>query len=516
MAAPQLPASDRIIEKNFLKWFQKYIKALCLEQDKVVLDGENIVMSNLVVSGKEPRRRSPEDYRYIPSVADFTKYMSLMNGSTFHDDSVQSSLLDEISVHCRGSPIKAAAQAAAILPPAVPPVFNKWNSTNTTDYQKEHYTEYRCLPSENLDVTLKIPSSLIKLLDQAVRAVCPDSVNSSSSSHKVTVNIDIATDSDDSLEFDLEELKHLKLNTDSRRPLYPMSYVITDVNALLALIVVLKCYPERWWEEFFWDAWLAVTIQMHILGNLDSLEDQLFKDKHSTKYWKKINVTEPELFPSLWMTTKGVFYAERLVDDPRNVKYLLLGQDPVATKASRKATGIAFHNIGDNNPSITGMSNYHLDCKGNKPKEYCKQRPGLLLVNTIRCIFEGGKSMDGNICHLAWTAYTLKLAHYFGTHNDKDVMVFCNPDFKPCLTDKYLPEVVPTNKLLRVPHPTKFQQYIKKYTKDDMKIEPIRKIQKELKDFTKTISNRYTCSMQLAVAIAIAIASLFIYYYCVM
>ena len=182
------------------------------------------------------------------------------------------------------------------------------------------------------------------------------------------------------------------------------------------------------------------------------------------------------------MTKKGVFYAESLVGDPKNVQYLLLGQDPVRASSyrsnPRKATGIAFHNIGDDNPSITGMKAYQLDCKGNKPEEYCEK--GLLLVNMVRCIFQGSKSMEENICHLAWTAYTLKLAHYFGTCNKKYVMVFCKSErFSPRLTDEYLPKVVPGERLLHVPHPSRIYSYVTHYKNDNEKMKPIKRVTNE-------------------------------------
>lgn len=436
------------------------------EQYEVVLDGNNIVVSPI---SKEARK--PEDGILVTN---FQKYVSLMNSSTgFQDRTLVSDLLHEISVHCssRGKPDFTAA--ATVLPDCsgVPLIFNKW-ARNTTDC-----IEYNCLPtSKELNVFLKIPSSLTKLLDDAVKRVV--NPKSSSTTHEVTVRIGISATSDPSVAELAASLQALDINAEA-------GYFITDVNALLALIVVLKCYPKKWWEEFFWDAWLAVTIQMYILGNPESLQND------HLKHWQKIDdVTKAELFPCLWMTTKGVFYAESLVDDPNNVQYLLMGQDPVSMKAPlskiRKATGIAFHNIGDDNPSIRGMSIYELDCEGNKPEEYCKKRPhGLLLVNMVRCIFNGGKSMDGNICHLAWTAYTLKLAHYFGTCKNKYVMVFSkSEDFKPCLTDEYLPKVIPTKKLLHVPHPTRVAKYCEKYQNDAVKMMPIKKVCKKLKNFT--------------------------------
>ena len=133
----------------------------------------------------------------------------------------------------------------------------------------------------------------------------------------------------------------------------------TNVQAILALVIVLTCYPEEWWDEFLWDAWLAVTIQLGLLRKIDGN-----------------NNPGNEVFPCLWM--KQVFLTERLVGSPKKVYCLLMGQDPVYEENTRKdiylshlraATGIAFHNIGDRNKSIEGMTtHYGLDCTGDWPE----------------------------------------------------------------------------------------------------------------------------------------------------
>ena len=159
------------------------------------------------------------------------------------------------------------------------------------------------------------------------------------------------------------------------------------------------------------------------------------------------------MFPSLWM--KQVFLAERLVDFPQKVQCLIMGQDPACKESSnnlsnlRSATGVAFHNIGDDHSSIVGMNEkYDLDCTGDKPIQYC--RDGLLLVNMIRCIPKDSKSMDANPYHDAWFVYSLKLAKYCGEHN-KPVVVMCNMDFKPDL----LSSIKTVNdKAKRVQHPS--------------------------------------------------------------
>jgi len=35
-------------------------------------------------------------------------------------------------------------------------------------------------------------------------------------------------------------------------------------------MVVVKNYPMGWWQFFFWDAWLAITIQLGLLKKIDS------------------------------------------------------------------------------------------------------------------------------------------------------------------------------------------------------------------------------------------------------
>lgn len=37
---------------------------------------------------------------------------------------------------------------------------------------------------------------------------------------------------------------------------------ISDAQAMIALAIVLKCYPKAWHQQFFWDAWLAITMQL--------------------------------------------------------------------------------------------------------------------------------------------------------------------------------------------------------------------------------------------------------------
>ena len=116
---------------------------------------------------------------------------------------------------------------------------------------------------------------------------------------------------------------------------------VTDVQAILALVVIVKCYLEDWWEHFFWDAWLAVTIQLGLMKKIIS------------------NVVDlkNEIFPSFWL--HQVFDAELLLEDLCTVKHIIMGNDPLSGtslrqfKHVRRATGIAFHNV--EGKSVTGM-----------------------------------------------------------------------------------------------------------------------------------------------------------------
>lgn len=203
---------------------------------------------------------------------------------------------------------------------------------------------------------------------------------------------------------------------------------VTDVQALLALVVALKCQPPSW-RRFIWDAWLAITIQWDLLK------------------------TDKEVFPCQWM--KQIFYAESFVK-LKDVKCLLLGQDPVSTPNEttdltdlRKATGIAFHGIGNDNSSIEGMKeHYGINCFDDGPIDLCKS--GQLLVNMIRTIGINDRSVSNNSCRGAWIAYTLRLAHYF-TKKGKPVIVFCK--FPAALPEMYMPTACVDPNLTRVPHP---------------------------------------------------------------
>jgi len=85
---------------------------------------------------------------------------------------------------------------------------------------------------------------------------------------------------------------------------------------------------------------------------------------------------------------KQIFYADTLVK-LKDVRCLLLGQDPVSMPNEttdltglRKATGIAFHGIGNDNSSIEGMKeHYGINCFDDGPIDLCKD--GRFMVNMI-------------------------------------------------------------------------------------------------------------------------------------
>ena len=261
---------------------------------------------------------------------------------------------------------------------------------------------------------------------------------------QVTFSVDIKQHLDSLLhdKYEQQPSYNITINVTARpRPTEHINiYRVTDVQTLLALVVVLKCYPEGWWDNFFWDAWLAVTIQLNLLE------------------------TNNEPFPCLWM--KDVFRAEKLVETPERVRCLIMGQDPVGRGDAsylRKATGIAFHKIGDRNPSILGMrQKYGLDCSGEKPIQHCKD--GKLLVNMIRCIPLGAWSMNNNPFYDAWFVYSLKLANYFG-ENNKPVVVTCNRNYSPSLM-KYILQVNPQAE--RVQHPGYDVEQVDKETFEEL------------------------------------------------
>ena len=208
--------------------------------------------------------------------------------------------------------------------------------------------------------------------------------------------------------------------------------MVNDAQVLIALVIVLKCYPPQWRQNFFWDAWLAVTIQL-------CLSAKLGPDK----------VT----FPCVWM--RQAFDAERLAMSPERVQHLLFGKDPVSKTSTYglnelcKATGIAFHAVGDDNPSIKGMkTHYGLNCDGDNPKQYISS--GLFMVNLIRCIGENDESLSRNSCRGAWIAYTLKIIHHFSCKH-KPVMVFTTAS--SALPEIYIPAVC-SGDIVRVPHPS--------------------------------------------------------------
>ena len=314
---------------------------------------------------------------------------------------------------------------------------NSWQKVPNCGDQEGIY-HYNCLNTAALDIIVEIPSSLYALLTEAMQATNNKTEMSCKqiATHRIKCTIKTKKAAGDtSVSQVTNELAELKLNPND------VDANITDVNALLALIIVLKCYPKDWKSLFFWDAWLAITIQLFVLGNPQNTN---------------------EVFPTLWMDWQGVFFAESQVS-PEKVKCLLLGQDPVPkhfpVPGMRKATGIAFHNIGNNNPSVFNMDkHYKLDCSDDKPITHCSR--GILIVNMIRCIFKDSNSMSQNIFRIAWTLYTLKLAHHFSQQEKvSKIIVFCLSPYQPDLAYKYLPKVVSSQKFMHVHHPSRVRKH---------------------------------------------------------
>ena len=290
---------------------------------------------------------------------------------------------------------------------------------------------------KGLELIVTIPKSLTGVLTAGINGTYKPEAESSK--HKITVVLRIskpdgtlytANGSDMT-----KHIPYLKYNhSDQFSITFKMKELnetvfdgeVTDVQGLLALVVALKC---QLWKRFIWESWLAITLQWHLLEN------------------------DKEVFPCQWM--KQMFYAESLVK-LKDVKCLLLGQDPVSTPNEttdltdlRKATGIAFHGIGNDNSSIEGMKeHYEINCFDDGPIDLCKD--GQVLVNMIRTIGIKDRSVSNNSCRGAWIAYTLKLAHFF-SKKGKPVIVFCK--FPAALPAMYMPTACIEDNLTLTSHP---------------------------------------------------------------
>ena len=144
-----------------------------------------------------------------------------------------------------------------------------------------------------LNVTVTIPDSLTAVIMEGMNGTYkPDLAGSK---HKISVALQIskldstiytATGSDIT-----KHIPYLKYNHAEQFSIaFKMKELdetvfegeVTDTQALLALVVALKCHPQSW-RRFVWEAWLAVTIQWFFLEN------------------------NKEIFPCQWM--KQMFYA---------------------------------------------------------------------------------------------------------------------------------------------------------------------------------------------------------------
>ena len=197
-----------------------------------------------------------------------------------------------------------------------------------------------------------------------------------------------------------------------------INHGVTDTQAVLAFAITVRFYPQKWWREFFWDAWIATTIQLGLLQNEDK-----------------------EVLPLLWM--KRAFCSEKWIETPDNVHYLILEQDK---ECKPNAADVSFSGT-EGFKYCEGMKHYALDCTSSNQKIYCKH--GLLLVKMIRCSQKESESSLNYICyHNAWFLYTLKLTKYFDA---KPVIVICNdPSLTPYIKD-YIAIINPKAK--QVQHP---------------------------------------------------------------
>ena len=215
----------------------------------------------------------------------------------------------------------------------------KENASDLSDDEIANLPEHLSIKMNGLHLTVKIPKSLTETL-LAAKGGTYDPENSVNE-HKLSVAFQIPKPGETVYEATgsnvTKQILFLKYNNPDQFSIaFKLEELnetvfegkISDVEALLALVVVLKCQPTSW-RRFIWDAWLAVTIQLHLLES------------------------DKEVFPCQWM--KQIFYAESLVNI-ENVRCLLMGQDPVSKPNPtigltdlRKATGIAFHAIGNDN-----------------------------------------------------------------------------------------------------------------------------------------------------------------------
>ena len=337
---------------------------------------------------------------------------------------------------------------------------NSYLKENASDLKDEDLSDRLSDKMRGLISTVTIPETLTGVLTAGMSGVYKPDLTASK--HKVSVVLQISKpDGTVYTAIGSDMTKHIPFLKYNHADQFSIDFKIkelnetvfdgeiTDVQALLALVVALKCQPLSW-RRFIWEAWLAVTIQWNLLEN------------------------DKEVFPCQWM--KQMFYAESLVD-LKDVKCLLLGQDPVSTPNEttdltdlRKATGIAFHGIGNDNSSIEGMKvHYEINCFDDGPIDLC--RDGQLLVNMIRTIGIKDWSVSNNSCRGAWIAYTLRLAHYL-TKKGKPVIVFCK--FPAALPAMYMPTACIEDNLTRTSHPA--------YVDTDRDKEDIEKVKKVLAD----------------------------------
>ena len=106
------------------------------------------------------------------------------------------------------------------------------------------------------------------------------------------------------------------------------THEVTDIQVLLALVVVERCHPAEWKELFIWDSWLIVTIWLGLLKTVTG----------SSESYSKI-------LPHFWILK--VFNAELLVGCPEKVNCLL-----IVSNLSEAIEEVSYIEISINNQQL--------------------------------------------------------------------------------------------------------------------------------------------------------------------
>jgi len=176
------------------------------------------------------------------------------------------------------------------------------------------------------------------------------------------------------------ETQYNQLSKETKDRVFNFSSTVTDLQAILSLVITIKCLPDGWKEHFFWDAWLAITIQ---LGLLKQIQGQ-----NSTN----------EVFPCLWV--KEVFYEERKYSSPDKLPCLIMGTSPCSKGQNLPILRVAEIDFDDSLMNVTYNQKF-------KDEKYMR-------CNMVRCIGKEDMSMEESTYYDAWVVYTVKLAKYLG------------------------------------------------------------------------------------------------------